>query len=237
MRSAAEAAPSFLYLPALALAAGTITLAGDDARYVARVVRARDGERIIASDGEGTLATLVVESTRPEVTLSVSALERVPPPPASRLLCGAPEGERGDWLVEKLAELGVTEFQPVDTERVRWPAHLRIERWERLAIAALRQSRSAWRIRLQPPVALADAVARDGPGARWLAEPGGRAGEGLALAADEPVSGAVGPSSGFSDSERKLLSSCGFEPVRLAPLRLRTETAALALAALWATRR
>jgi RsmE family RNA methyltransferase len=54
---------------------------------------------------------------------------------------------------------------------------------------------------------------------------------------DEPVTGAIGPSSGFSDDERKLLSSHGFVTVRLAPLRLRTETAAVVLAALWAASR
>ena len=52
-----------------------------------------------------------------------------------------------------------------------------------------------------------------------------------------PVTGAVGPSSGFSDDERKMLSECGFRAIRLAGTRLRTETAALALASHWAARR
>jgi RsmE family RNA methyltransferase len=54
---------------------------------------------------------------------------------------------------------------------------------------------------------------------------------------DAPLTGVVGPASGFSGPERNLLSESGFVSVRLAPTRLRTETAAVALAALWAAGR
>ncbi len=237
MRSAAEAAPSFLYLPGLAGSAHELSLAGDEAHYLTRVVRARVGERVSASDGAGLTASLIVERLHPDVVLRVAERRVSPAPPGARLLCGAPEGDRGDWLVEKLAELGVAELTPVQTQRARWPASLRGERWERLAIAALRQSRSAWRLRLGPPVELATALAEAGAGARWLADAGGAAASAQALLADGSVTGAVGPSSGFSDEERNLLHKHDFVPVRLAAARLRTETAALALAALWAARR
>ena len=237
MRSAAEAAPSFLYLPDLAARAEAFTLAGDEARYLARVVRARAHERVTACDGVGRVATLVVESVRPELRLRIEERRFVPAPPGARLLCGAPEGERGDWLVEKLCELGVTELVPVETQRVRWPSASRHERWERLVTAALRQSRAAWRMRVTEPIELSAALTGSRPGARWLAEPGGAAESALAWVAAGPITGAVGPSSGFSDEEHKLLESNGFIPVRLARHRLRTETAAVAMAALWAARR
>jgi 16S rRNA (uracil1498-N3)-methyltransferase len=237
MRSAADAAPSFLYLPELAQHAHELTLARDEARYLARVVRAREGERVTASDGAGRVATLVVERVQPECVLRVESRRDVPAAPAARLVCGAPEGERGDWLVEKIAELGVAEFVPVDTQRVRWPAGLRRERWERLAVAALRQSRAAWLLRVGEPVTLAAAIAATPGGARWLADPGGMPPALAPAAHDAPVTGVVGPSSGFSDDERKLLESSGFVTVRLAAQRLRTETAALALASHWAAHR
>lgn len=237
MRSAADAAPSFLYLPELREAGDTVTLGPEDARYLAKVVRAREGERVTATDGVGLLATLVLESVRPEVVLAVESRTLTLAPPAARLLCGAPEGERGDWLVEKLAELGVTHFQPVDGERNRWPDALRLERWERLAVAALRQSRSAWRIELAAPLSLAEAVALEVSGECWLADPAGMAPEARPTAPGADFTGAVGPSSGFSDAERKLLEKHGFVPVRLSGTRLRTETAAIALASNWAARR
>lgn len=215
----------------------TLALEGDEGRYLSRVIRARPGDRVTASDGEGTLTTLEVLESRPDVRVAVLAKEQVAEPPTSLLLCGAPEGERGDWLVEKLAELGITHLVPVDTERVSWPGTLRLERWERLAIAALRQSRSAWRLRLVSPTGLEEAVAGLADGARWLADPAGGPVHVRGLERDAPVSGAVGPSSGFSDAERNWLMEKGFVAVSLATTRLRTETAALALAGRWASAR
>lgn len=237
MRSAADAAPSFVYLPELAGLQGTVALDGDEARYLSRVVRAREGEHVTASDGEGLLATLVVVRSRPDVVVEVTESRRVPAPSTSRLLCGAPEGDRGDWMVEKLAELGVTELVPVDGVRARWPEPLRADRWERLAVAALRQSRSAWRMRIAPRVGLRQAIEGLGAGERWLADPSGAPVGEQVCGAGTSVTGAVGPSSGFSDEERKMLQECGFVLVGLAGSRLRTETAALALAAHWAARR
>jgi 16S rRNA (uracil1498-N3)-methyltransferase len=237
MRSAADAAPSFVYLPELGRLHGTVALEGDEARYLAKVVRARAGEKVTATDGEGLLATLVVVESRPEVVVEVTGTERVPAPPASRLLCGAPEGDRGDWMVEKLAELGVTELLPVDGVRSRWPEPLRADRWERLAVAALRQSRSAWRMRIGPVLGLRAAVEGLGSGERWLADPAGAPVGSLAGGPGTAFTGAVGPSSGFSDEERNLLQEHGFVLAGLAPARLRTETAALAIAAHWAARR
>ncbi len=237
MRSAADAAPSFLYLPGLASSGESFTIDGEEARYAARVVRAREGERLTATDGAGLVARLVVERVRPTLEVRVESRERHPEPPRTVLLCGAPEGERGDWLVEKCAELGVTLWAPVDTQRVRWPEGHRGDRWHRLAVAGLRQSRGAWLLRSSEPSGLEESLAALGPGERWLADPSGAAlGERGALG-DGPVTGLVGPSSGFSDREHKVLLEKGFSLVRLARQRLRTETAALSLAALWAAER
>ena len=235
MRSAAEAAPSFLYLPALRTLGERFTLEGEEARYLTRVVRARENERVTASDGSGHVAVLRVERARPELVLVLESAREHPRPPSARLICGAPEGERGDWLVEKLAELGVTDLDPVDTERGRWPAG-RDGRWERLAVAALKQSRSAWKMAIHTATGLSEAMAAARERTRWLADPDGAAASRLPMAQDTVVA-AVGPSPGFTEPERKALRGSGFEPVRVASYRLRTETAALTVAALWAAAR
>src|SRR2546421_812683 len=101
MRSAADAAPSFVHLPELAAIRDERALTGDAAHYLARVVRVRPGERLTATDGEGLVTALAVVDVRPRevVVRPEGSPERVPPPARLRLLCGAPEGERGDWLV------------------------------------------------------------------------------------------------------------------------------------------
>jgi len=235
-------APSFLHVPDLRTLGARFSLEGDEAHYVRRVVRLREAERVTASDGAGLLAVLRVERVKPEIMMVVESSSEQPRPVASRVLCGAPEGAgahasgRADWVVEKLGELGVTAFQPVDTERARWPA-TRDARWERLAIAALRQSRAAWRLELLPAAGIVEAMAAARERTRWIADPSGPAPPDLALPPDEPCVAAIGPSAGFTDAERKVLRGGGFAPIRLAPHRLRTETAAIAVAALWAARR
>jgi 16S rRNA (uracil1498-N3)-methyltransferase len=152
------------------------------------------------------------------------------------MLCGAPEGERGDWLVEKLAELGVACFQPVDCARGSWrTGGARRQRWERLAVAALRQSRRSHRMSVEEPVPLEELLTRlPTGGPRWLAEPRGGRPSGVPERGG-PAIGLVGPAGGLSEAERAAAIASGFTPIRLSDGRLRTETAAIALAASWSS--
>lgn len=233
---AADAAPALLYLPGLPEPGTRLELAAADAHYVARVCRARVGERVEATDGRGARATLRVLEVRPGVLVELEAVTSEPARRQSWVLCGAPEGERADWLVEKLAELGVGRFMPVDTVRGNWrAAGGRRARWERLAIAALRQSRRLHLMAVEEPAPLQQALASLPPGSScWLADPSGAVG-GVSTG-DGPVVGLIGPSGGLDDGERQAALAAGFLPLRLSDARLRTETAALAWAAWWSIR-
>lgn len=231
----ADAAPAALYLPELPPVGAVFAPPDDEAHYLSRVVRARPGERVEATDGRGERRVLEVIRSRPDVELRVLSARTAPRALVRELWCGAPEGDRADWLIEKLGELGVAVLQPIDCERASWERFAaRRERFERLATAALRQSLGSWRLEIREPQPLAAAIAAAGEGARFAALPGAA----RAAAADVPptghVTGVVGPSPGFSEGELKRLSEGGFRAVGLAEERLRTETAALALAAFWA---
>ncbi len=232
---AAEGAPSFVCLPELASAGGRLAIGGEEARYLARVVRVRPGERVSATDGRGAVATLEVLACGPEVETRVLALEHRARAATLEFWCGAPEGDRADWLVEKLGELGVATLVPLQCARGTWErADAKRDRWERLATAALRQSRSPWRMAIAEPRPLSQALEALAPGAAgWVARPDGATAAGVVGPVARAVA-VVGPSSGFEAEELKRLSERGFAGVSLAPTRLRTETAALAMAALWA---
>ncbi len=233
---AADGAPSFVHLPLLAAAGETIEIAGDEAHYLTRVVRVRPGERVGATDGAGLLATLEVIACGASVEARVTERRTRTRPAELELWCGAPEGDRGDWLVEKLAELGVARLRLVDAERGRWERFAaRRARWERHATAALRQSRAAWRLAIETPAPLAVVLADAGAAAaRWVCRPDGEPTAGRVGATPGRTIAAVGPSSGFSGAELNALQDGGFAGLSLAAVRLRTETAALAVAALWA---
>ena len=233
---AADAAPALLYLPVLPEPGTLVELAAADAHYVARVCRARVGDRVEATDGRGARAALRLVEVRRGVVVELEAVTRETIRRQSWVLCGTPEGERADWLVEKLAELGVGWFLPVDTERGRWKtAAGRRARWGRLAIAALRQSRRAHLMVVEEPTPLPQALASLPPeGSRWLADASGAlAGHTPASSVGEAAIGLVGPSGGLEEGERRAAVAAGFKPLRLSDARLRTETAALAWAAWW----
>jgi len=232
---AADAAPALLYLPGLPQAGSRFDLAPADAHYVSRVCRARAGERVEATDGCGARAALRLIEVRDGVVAEVESVTHEPALRRSWVLCGAPEGERADWLVEKLAELGVERFVPVDGVRGRWKAGSgRRARWQRLAIAALRQSRRLHLLAVEEPVPLMRALSSLAPGgSRWLADLSGTPSSSRHVPREEPAIGLVGPSGGLDDGEREAALAAGFQLVRLSAARLRTETAALAWAVWW----
>jgi 16S rRNA (uracil1498-N3)-methyltransferase len=250
-------APSFILVDELGEAGTELALPDAESHYVARVCRARAGDHVHATDGRGTLAELELLEVGKEVRARIRSAGRRERGRVAELWCGAPEGERADWLIEKLAELGTARLALIDTERARWKVGAaRLARWRRLAVAALRQSQQCWRMEIleatelsaalgaleaSPPLDQRRDAARGGEsthasahqdGGRWLADPQGTAPgaaprHGVAL-------GAVGPAAGFSPAERGALIERDFQPMSLAAGRLRTETAAVAWAAWWA---
>jgi 16S rRNA (uracil1498-N3)-methyltransferase len=163
-------------------------------------------------------------------------------PPASTFLAiGAGDRDRFQLVVEKAAELGVTRIIPIETERSKQVAtRLRtsaIEKFQRHAAEACKQSGNPWTPLVELPVTLG-AFLDAPPYARWfLAHPEG--GKMPALEHTAAVGWLVGPEGGFT-SEELLLISDRLAPslVALGDHVLRFETAAIGAAALtWIQRR
>jgi len=231
----AEAAPSYVWVAELPDAGARIALSPEESHYLAHVCRARVGDPASGTDGRGGLATLRLTVVGGVVEARVESVERAAPTRTAWLLCGAPEGARSDWLVEKLAELGVAVLQPVDCRRGVWKAGRdRQERWRRLAVAALRQSRRRFLLEVREPLALTAALAAVDPGARrWIADPIGPRASCIQPPEHGASVGLVGPAAGLDQDERDEVVSLGHEPMSLGDGRLRVETAGLAWAAWW----
>jgi 16S rRNA (uracil1498-N3)-methyltransferase len=232
----ADAAPSLLYVEDLPGVGRRVTLREDESHYLARVCRARVGDRVSATDGRGALALVVLIQAGRQAVVEVERSEQSVPARTAWALSGAPEGERGDWMVEKLAELGVSVFQPLDCERGSWEKMKgRAERWRRVAVAALRQSRRRFLLEVREPLAVEAALAALPPEAgRWLADPAGPSAAGMQAPIDGLTVGLIGPSAGLSSGEREAAMSAGFSPISFSDSRLRTETAVLAWGCWWA---
>jgi 16S rRNA (uracil1498-N3)-methyltransferase len=233
-----------LYVPAERLEGARLTLAGDEHKYLARVLRARAGDRLTLFDGAGTEVEAEVArvGTR-ETELALGARRAgavTAPPVAITLLVAAPRGARLELVIQKTTELGVARIVPIVSERsVARPEPKQRARWERIAREAARQCGRADVPRVDEPVALAAAVvAPDLPAARfalWEAERGQSLRAALARAYSAEARGRrhpptallVGPEGGFPSDELALATAAGFVPVSLGPRVLRVETAAI----------
>jgi 16S rRNA (uracil1498-N3)-methyltransferase len=195
----------------------------DDAvdHHLRRVLRLRDGDTVSATDGAGRwrLATAVVGSAFVLEPVTGIHVEPAPATPVT-IATALPKGDRFDWLVQKVTELGVERLVLLHAERsvVRWKADRvahHLVRARRIADEALRQSRRVWALQLDGPFVAAEVLA-----GYAVAEPGGRP----VRVGDASV--AIGPEGGWSDAE---LSVAG-DRVDLGPTILRTETAVIAAA-------
>jgi 16S rRNA (uracil1498-N3)-methyltransferase len=202
-----------------------------------QVRRVESGERIRLLDGRGGVGTGVVSLNRKQARVEVVEATQCARPAMLALAVGGGDRERFAWLVEKAAELGVTDLIPLETERtanvstrVR-PAH--VEKLQARALEAIKQSGAPWAPSVHLPLEVKDVLSS--PGVKLVAEQGS-----LPLAQFNPsqeLTGLIGPEGGWTARETDMMADHGCIFVRLAPNVLRFETAALALAVLVQDRR
>ncbi|MDP3438860.1 MAG: 16S rRNA (uracil(1498)-N(3))-methyltransferase, partial [Azonexus sp.] len=151
-------------------------------------------------------------------------------------------GEKMDFTIQKAVELGVADIVPVDSRRslIRLTgerAAKRIAHWQGVAASACEQCGRNQVPIVAPLEKLEHWLARPArPGLRLMLAPGAE----HALADLPPVKDLqllIGAEGGLDPQEMVAAQTAGFQPVRLGPRVLRTETAGLAalaaLQALW----
>ena len=193
-----------------------LELADDDHHHLARVLRLRPGDELTASDGAGRWR-LCRFGTPLEPTGAIESDDA--PQPELTVAFALVKGERPEWVVQKLTEIGVDRIVPFAADRsvVQWDDDKAARNHARLrtvAREAAMQSRRSWLPTVEA-IAPFDDVARRAGAA--LTERGGRP---PTLA--HPVL-LVGPEGGWSERER----AAGLPTVALGPTVLRAETAAI----------
>jgi len=229
----------------------TITMDGDQAHYLSRVMRLAPGDAVRVFNGrDGEFAASIAQSTKSTVQLAIGDQTRSQAKAPDLWLLFAPlKKDRTDFLVEKAVELGVAEIRPVITERTNADT-VRVDRLgkiaveaaeqtERLDVSPVREAQKLWSALdgwdARRSLIYAD-EAGDDAGRPW----GGEAGKARPLEAvlrelgDGPAAILIGPEGGFSPAERSRLRGLPFvKPVGLGPRILRAETAAVAALAIW----
>ena len=212
-------------------------LPAEESAHASRVLRLESGDEVFLIDGAGCFfkaqLTLVTKSR-----CLYDIVERLPQEKTWRgriAIAMAPTKviDRVEWTLEKATEIGVDEFSLLNcafSER----RNVKLERLDKIVVAAVKQSRKAWKPLLNDIQSFEHFVKQPRKGVKYIAhcyaeiDKKDLYNELTQLNCDEEVTILIGPEGDFSIEEVRLAMSQGYVSVSLGQSRLRTETAALA---------
>ena len=219
------------FFVAAPLALGLHDLPEAQAHYLSRVLRLNVGATVQLFDGSG-------QEYRGELTgvtkktVQVSLQECLEGLPESSLPIhlgqGLSRGERMDWAIQKATELGVAEITPLFTERCEVclndeRAQKRLEHWQQIAISACEQCGRSKVPVIHSPQSVKDWQTDVKADLKLLLHPVAQ--PLTEHATPTTLAFLIGPEGGLTEDEVTQASQVGFQPARLGPRVLRTETA------------
>jgi 16S rRNA (uracil1498-N3)-methyltransferase len=239
------------YAPNLDARRKRVTLPADEARHLTRVLRLRVGDEVAVFDGRGLEFHAAVETAGRE-TASLRLLEPLPPaaPPTVRIAVvqALLKGSSMDDAIRDATMMGAEAIQPVLTAHCDVKVSLArrqgaTDRWQRVALAAVKQSRRSTLPAVEELRTFDEWIAEERADLRLLfVEPSARCTPRPVkslFAEPIPPRAAVllGPEGGWSPEEVEVALRSGCVPVTLGPLTLRADSmsvaALAALAAIW----
>jgi 16S rRNA (uracil1498-N3)-methyltransferase len=225
------------YSADLTPADATVRLTDEEHFHLSRVLRMGVGDRVRVTNGHGLIVSAEIDAVGARgTTARVSGVEANLPEPVPLVLAlGLLPRAHMDAALTQCVEAGITGFIPVAAERCHARrSDGRDERWQRVAIAAMKQSGRGWLPRIGPAVDVHGLTTKFGAFDRvLLADAGATAMPNDSTTAVSTLA-IVGPEAGFSAIERSRIKDGGAIEVRISAQRLRAETAALALVSMLA---
>lgn len=227
-----------------------VSIGGEDARHIARVMRGKPGDKLIVSDGVSREALVEIAAIN-EGVVTASIIENLLMTQEARVKItvaqSLPKGDKMEIVIQKCTEIGAAAFQPFLSERtiVQYDERKeskRLDRWRKIAKEAAEQAHRnivpevaaplSWK-QLLKSADRYDAVyfcyeKEEGLQLRSAVAPWAAR---LGNSAEASVLVIVGPEGGFSESECREAEAAGAVSVGLGKRILRCETAGMVAAA------
>ncbi|OOE82264.1 16S rRNA (uracil(1498)-N(3))-methyltransferase [Salinivibrio siamensis] len=224
-----------IYHPTPLPSQGDVTLSGEAANHLGRVLRMQPEQPILLFDGSGAqFPAMLTEVSKKQVVATITACEShsVESPLDFELGQVISRGEKMEFTIQKSVELGVNTITPLLSARcgVKLNAE-RLEKkrqqWQKIAIGACEQSGRNVVPTINPVINLDTWCQQAFDGLKLNLHP--RAPYSINTLPDAPykLRLLIGPEGGLSDDEIAMTREHGFEEILLGPRVLRTETAAL----------
>jgi len=208
------------------------TLPEQESQHCAKVLRLKDGDKIIVTDGTGFYYTCTLISSHPKhCIVSIDNKQQIPKTWHFKLhIAYSPTKnmDRNEWFIEKATEIGIDTLSLLKC-RYSERKELKKERLNKIAISAMKQSKQAILPEIEEMMSFEDFIKRPFNGTKYIAhcyeelkrtipQTYKRGDNALIL---------IGPEGDFSKDEVEKAIENNFIPVSLGDNRLRTETAAL----------
>ena len=220
------------YQPRVDSPESVLFLGEDDSRHAIKTLRLGIGDGIAVTNGHGNrYSAVITQVDARRCAFRITDTQTAPPRPFSIRICVAPTKnlDRIEWFVEKAVEVGIERisffFGQHSERRV-----LKLERLEKIAVAAMKQSLQSYLPKLDDALPFDELLKTVGEEQRFIAHlPNNEPPVNLAKVAPvaSPYVVLIGPEGDFSEKEIQQAITAGFRVVTLGPNRLRTETAAL----------
>jgi 16S rRNA (uracil1498-N3)-methyltransferase len=211
-----------------------ITLEGEIAHQISRVLRLEVGSHILLLDGKGgqVEATLTEVPKSGNVLATLAERQQAKGEPSIRITLyqALLKGEKFDWVLQKGTEVGISAFVPVVTARCISERE-RPERWQKIVKEAAEQSRRGVLPEVVGTISLGEALTRmqKAPLAllAWEEETSLDLKAALNKLSKPPTEIAllIGPEGGITPAEVAQARNAGIETISLGRRILRAETA------------
>lgn len=213
---------------------GNLTIDGEEFHHVVHVMRQRVGDELEVVNGRGGLFFgRIVAVKNSSLQVEVQRSENFPRSlPRVVIAPSLTKGQAMNWLIEKLSEMGVDEIRPLVCERTDVSCGAgQLRRWEKITAQSLKVNRKHWLTRIHPPATPSElAAGATGMAGKILLDIAATGK--MERPAAWPVLAVIGPPGDFTANEKEMFRASGFQPVLINDAILKTETAALAVAAI-----
>lgn len=206
-------------------------LSEDESRHAIKVLRLKEGDKIEILDGVGaTYIAEIIDANAKKCEVNIVEKIKHPKPLYSIEIVVSPtkNADRIEWFLEKATEIGISKLTLIQAERTE-RKKVRIDRLEKIAISAMKQSKTHFLPEISELKILNDVLESLFDGQRFIAHCIEDEKQHLMtqMLPEGKYQILIGPEGDFTQEEIDLAISKGFKPITLGENRLRTETAAL----------